>query len=457
MRTLLNRRRALQTLAALVAGGPLVAAEEKFRIATFSADVTIPIGHPCMGGGIMPAKEILDPLYANGIILLGSGKPIVFVSVDWCEIRNDAYTAWREALAAAAGTDPARVLVSAIHQHDAPITDLEAERLLIKNKAKGSICDLAFHEKAVKRVAEAAKKSLESAKPLTHIGMGQAKVEKVGSNRRYEVDGKPHFNRMSATRDPKIREHPEGLIDPWLKTLSFWDGDKALAAISVYALHPMSYYGKGGVTSDFVGLARKRRQADDPMCFQIYASGCSGNVVAGKYNDGAPENRPVLADRMYQAMSAAWKATKKVPLESIGFRAVDMRLEPRNDAGFSVEELTKRLTTDPKPFGQCLAALGLSWRKRADAGHKIDVPVIDFGPAQMILLPGESYVEYQLLAQRQRPDSFVLVVGYGESATGYVPTEQHIKEGDGNLSDWCWVAPGCEKAMSDAIAAALKK
>ena len=45
--------------------------------------------------------------------------------------------------------------------------------------------------------------------------------------------------------------------------------------------------------------------------FQIYASGCSGNVTAGKYNDGDPANRPVLADRMHAAMAAAWKATQE--------------------------------------------------------------------------------------------------------------------------------------------------
>ena len=32
------------------------ASAAEFRIATFSTDVTIPIGHPCMGGGISPAK-----------------------------------------------------------------------------------------------------------------------------------------------------------------------------------------------------------------------------------------------------------------------------------------------------------------------------------------------------------------------------------------------------------------
>jgi hypothetical protein len=219
----------------------------------------------------------------------------------------------------------------------------------------------------------------------------------------------------------------------------------------------MSYYGKGGVSADFVGLARKRRQADDPAVFQAYLSGCSGNVTAGKYNDGSPDNRPILAERMYTAMVAAWKATKRQPLTAVSFRSVPLRLEPRGGAGFTVADLTKRLTTDPKPFGQCLAALGLSWRKRADAGHKIDVPVLDFGAAQFLLLPAESYVEYQLLAQRQRPDSFVLVAGYGECAPGYIPTEKAVEEGDANLHDWCWVAPGAEKAMTAAITEALKK
>src|SRR5262249_37884269 len=156
-------------------------------------------------------------------------------------------------------------------------------------------------------------------------------------------------------------------------------------------------------------------------------------------------------------MSAAWKVTERRPLETIGFRAVPLRLEPRGGEGFTVEGLTKRLTSDPKPFGQCLAALGLSCRKRADAGHRVDVPVSDFGKAQLVLLPGESYVEFQLQAQKQRPDSFVMALGYGECAPGYVPIERAFEEGDGNLSDWCWVAPGAERAVTKALEAALKK
>jgi len=45
--------------------------------------------------------------------------PVVYVVLDWCEIRNDALERWRSVLAEAAGTSPQRVMVSAVHQHEA--------------------------------------------------------------------------------------------------------------------------------------------------------------------------------------------------------------------------------------------------------------------------------------------------------------------------------------------------
>jgi hypothetical protein len=81
--------------------------------------------------------------------------------------------------------------------------------------------------------------------------------------------------------------------------------------------------------------------------------------------------------------------------------------------------------------------------------------VLEFGAdVAVLLLPGESYVEFQLLAQKLRPDCFV--AGYGECATGYVPTAQAVRESDSNLRDWCWVAAGAEEIMSRAIEEALR-
>jgi len=172
-------------------------AKQELRIATFSADVTAPIGHGMMGGAWL-SKSVSDPLEANGIVLLGGDAPVVFVAVDWCEIRNHAYERWQTVLAEAAGTKPNHVLVTAVHQHDAPVADLEAERILRARKLAGTICDPEFHERAVQSVAKALRESLQSARQFTHIGTGQAKVEKVASNRRYTTpNGTVHFDRMS--------------------------------------------------------------------------------------------------------------------------------------------------------------------------------------------------------------------------------------------------------------------
>jgi hypothetical protein len=440
-------------LATLLAGFVPLLSAAGFSVATFTADVTIPPGHAMVGGGVYFSSSVADPLFAKGVVFLGSGQPIVFVAVDWCEIRNDAYTRWREVLAAAAGTTPDRVLVSAVHQHEAPVVDLTAQRLLHARGFDDAICDPGFHEEAVQRVGRAVREALPGSRPVTGLGIGQARVEKIASNRRYLLpDGTPTYNRSSAAaRNVLAREAPEGTIDPWLKTLTLWSGDEPVVALSTYATHPMSYYRTGEVSADFVGIARDRRQQDTPGCLQIYFSGASGNVTAGKYNDGSRFVRPLLAGRLHAGMVGAWQATQRHPLTRMEFRNTRVRIEPRSDAGFSVAELEAQLTPATPARDRSLAAMGLSWRQRTDAGHELDLPLIDFGIAQLLLLPGEMYVEYQLAAQQMRPDSFVMVAGFGESATGYFPIERAWAEKDQNLTDWCWVAPGSEKPMLEAI------
>ena len=155
-----------------------------FRLAWFRADVTVPIGHRLMG--ILPARaaRVADPLEARGFVLLGADAPIVWVAVDWCEIRNEAHDQWREVLAAAAGTEPNRVVVTCLHQHDAPVADLGAQRLLDEVGLANQLCDPEFHEAAVQRVAKALRKCLPAARHVTHLGVGQGLVQDVASNRR---------------------------------------------------------------------------------------------------------------------------------------------------------------------------------------------------------------------------------------------------------------------------------
>lgn len=80
--------------------------------------------------------------------------------------------------------------------------------------------------------------------------------------------------------------------------------------------------------------------------------------------------------------------------------------------------------------------------------------MIDFGEAKF-LPPAESYVEFRLYAQQLCPDLFVVTVGYGESAPGYIATDRAFSESDINLDLWRWVPPGCEQRLRAAMEAVL--
>lgn len=425
------------------------------HLATFAADVTPPLGHPLCGGWIEPARGVDDPLKALGVVLLGQGKPVVLCVFDWVALRNDAHLAVRQALAEAAHTTVDHVTVHAVHPHNAPFADVVAQRLLDQAKGPPSL-DLRFFDKVVKDVAAACRDSLAKAKRFTHIGVGSATIKEVASNRRVlGPDGKVKFTRTSATKNKEAREAPEGLIDPVLRTLSFWDGDIPLVALHYYATHPMSYYGDGRVSADFCGLARQKLQDDDPKVFHAYFTGCAGNVTAGKYNDGARENRVILRDRMHAGMTESLRSTKKSAVDGWEWRVEPVKLPPRREASFGEEESRKSLADEKATKAKRgNAAFQLAWLKRQD--RPIEIGCLDFGGSIFVLhLPGEAFVEYQLAAQKMRPDKSVFVASYGDDGCGYIPTAKAYLEG-GYEPTVALAGPNSEAILLKAMAKLLK-
>ncbi len=423
------------------------------HIATFAIDVTPPLEHPLCGGWIQPVRGVDDPLRGLGVVLLGQGKPLVFFVLDWTGVRNEAFRIWRQALADAAHTVPENVHVHTVHPHNTPFADVEAQKMIAAAGAPISL-DLDYYNDCVKRSAEALKAALPKARKFTHVGTGKAKVEEVASNRRIVVDGKHKYSRTSSTKNPEIRAYPEGLIDPFLRTLSFWDGDTPLAALNFYACHPMSYYGDGRVSADFCGLARQKRQ-DESGIFQAYFNGCGGNVTAGKYNDGSKENRPVLRDKMAKAMTEAWKNTKRVAVDGWDWRVEPVKLLPRKEPNFSEAE-SRKVLDNPKESAarRNNAAYQIAWLKRIDT--PIEIGCLDFGGKVLTLhMPGEAFIEYQLAAQKMRPDAEVHVAAYGDDGPGYIPTARAYLEG-GYEPTVALSSPDSEEILTKAMRKLLK-
>jgi hypothetical protein len=216
----------------------------------------------------------------------------------------------------------------------------------------------------------------------------------------------------------------------------------------------MSYYGDGRVSADFCGLARRKRQDDDKETFQVYFNGCAGNVTAGKYNDGSPNNRAVLRDRVHAGMVAAWKVTDRFAVDRFSWHLEPVQLPPRTEPNFGADA-SRKVLNDPKATTarRNNAAFQLAWLARTD--RPIGLTCLDLGRARVLHLPGEPFVEYQLFARDQRPDITVCVAGYGDGGPGYLPTARAYRQG-GYEPTVALAAPESEAILQSAIRKLLR-
>lgn len=424
------------------------------KIATFQIDATPDIGTPA---AYVPVRSITDSLSARGIVILSDQAPIVLCAVDWIGISNKGLDAWKEQLATAAGTSVDRVSIHSVHQHDGVRCDFSTEAIMEANGLGGTRFDNAFAYKTIAAAAAALKKAIQHPVSVTDIGFGKAKVEKVASNRRIlGEDGKVKIVRFSKSTDPDAHAAPEGVIDPWLKSVSFWNRDSVVAVLTFYATHPQSYYGQGDVTPEFVGLARNNRQKILHGVPHIHFSGAAGNVAAGKYNDGSPEMRPVLTKRMEAAMNEAWEQTTKMPIAEapISWKTVAVTLPLANH--LDETKLIKTLGDSDDPKNKFAAATQLAWLREIENGRKINLSALRIGKISILSLPGEPFVEYQLAAQRMAPDQHVCTAAYEEYGAGYIGTAIAYSQGGYETSEGATrTTADAEKALLDAIEAVL--
>jgi hypothetical protein len=421
------------------------------RIATFDVDATPPLGAAMAYDPVKRLDEL--SLRCRGIVLLGAGDPIVLCAVDWIGIANEGHDAFRCELAKAAGTVPGRVAVHALHQHDAPGCDFTAEKIIQELGIQGfTRFEGAFHRLVLQRAADAVKAALPNASPVSHYSYGEAVVKEVASQRRIKgLDGRIRFTRTSSTKDPAVRAEPEGVIDPVVSLLGFWEGEKPVALLSFYACHPQSYYRLGIPNPDFPGIARFIRGQDVNMALHVHFNGAGGNVTAGKYNDGAQANRMILANRLANGMREAYEKSSMYPLvpADVGWDSLPVALPIAPH--LKEADLIDKLKSSP-PKGYISYADQLAWLRRVESGHRIDITCLRVGKARVLHLPGELFVEYQLAAKAMRPDLHVMMAAYGDYGPGYIGTSASYPEGGyetGPASSS--VAPEVEPVLMDAM------
>ena len=368
-------------------------------------------------------------------------------ALDWCELSNRSHMRWCASLAEAAGTSADRVVVNCMHPHCTPWPDEVAQGFVAPYPEVHQVMDSKWCDETLAGVAAALRSS--EATTFTHIGIGEAEVKQVASNRRIlGEDGRIMAVRWTYTPDAEVRDEPEGLVDPMLKTINFWNQDEKLAALHYYAVHPTSHDKDQMVTPDFTGLAREQRNTEEPGVLHVYFTACAGNITAGKYNGGTHEDRLAFTERMHGGILQSEQDVERIAVSEYTWNTEPIFLPPREDMMES--DLKARLAdVSASPLDRNKAAIMLASLERQDI--PILLSWLDFGGRAGILnLPAESFIEYQLFAQEQKPDAFVTVSAYGDCGPGYICMQESYAQGGYEPTD-SFVSPGCEDVMKAGI------
>ena len=422
------------------------------RVATFSCDVTPWPGEPLVWATKLVKVE--DPLLAKGIVLEDGTNRYVLCSLDWCLVGNDTELSFRQTLAEAAGTDPARVAIQCVHQHAAPYADEGAHRLLDAAPKPLPHLSPKFLDTVRARLTEAAREAMSQLEPFDRVGTGQVKAQHIASARRLKDEqGRPITRYSGGAKDPKMAQAPEGPIDPWLKTITLAREEKPLVRLHYYATHPQTFCCDGRASADFVGQAREAVEQQEKV-FQIYFTGCSGDITAGKYNDGSVQARAELRQHLKAAMEAAIAQTRFTRAKGLAWRTESLTLPPRADQDQAAAQSRAWLDDPAQPDSLRVyeGAMRLAYFERRD--RPIQVSSLQIGKVHILHLPGEPMLDFQLFAQRTRPRDFVAVAGYGDCGPAYLCTDAAIAEG-GYEPSAANVGPGTEAALKNAIQALL--
>lgn len=418
------------------------AESDALRIATFSVDITTPTDRPVGLGFIPTLKTVEHPLLARGVLLIDSHEACVICSLDWMEVHNESYDFLRRTIAEAAGVQESHVALHCLHQHTAPAMSTAAQRLQLDESDERRVATAEYLLDVSKKLSGAIRTAKQNMQQVTRLGTGKTRVDRVASNRRIEkADGSIQGRGSNTKTAAHLRELPEGVIDPFVRTVSFENAAGAVAHLHYYASHPQSFYGDGRASYDVPGIIRKQLEAKTGV-FQLYLTGCGGDVAFGKYNDGSRRARDELTARLQFGIEKSIADLKHSTVSPLKWTIRGMTFPLRTDAAFSESANRKILEdADAAVSSRRKAAINLAWIERVKSGRPVELSCLSIGAVQMLHLPGEPFVQFQLAAQRMRPDGFVCVAGYGDCGMGYIGGDRIFNDRGGYEQTYSFAGP----------------
>lgn len=441
-------------------------ADSEMKVGIAKRDITPPVGLPMAGYGARSGNStgVGDPLYARAFTVFNKvqGKRLAVVTSDLVAYDSATLKTFRSRVEDETGVTPDDVIVAVTHTHSGP--------------AYGSFYN--FYSSSPNEEESEASAAWGRALPDTLIGVLKDAVE---SETRADIVLASTEALLSVHRrliDPlgevRLAPNPPGVTDPVVSILQATDptNGRVVGTLINYACHPvvlcednLSY--SGDYPAYTLQLLEQRTGAP-----AVFVNGACGNVNPHERGDfdTARTLGSALAEAVLQALETAPKhsslpistesKTVALPLKfpstdvfqryiETAERAYEAHKNPEDFEGRRLYEEVDRARGMAERMGR---RQGRFERLTDSEGNLlVRVQTAQLGPAAVVALPGEVFVEFGLEIRRQAARQPTFVFGYTSEAIGYVPTRSAYTEG-GYEVDVSHLAPGAgEKLFQETL------
>ena len=393
--------------------------------------ITPPVGSDLSGfiARTEPMTGVHDDLCVRAMVWAEDAaltNAAALVTLDVVDVEARSVAAIRDRIAALTGIPGEAVGVTCTHTHGGPAT-----------MATGRLgrCDIDYLDGVCQTAAETA---AAAARSVASVVM------------RWAVGSEPTVG--------KNRRIPGGIIDPAVPVLRYQRLDGTVVALLVsYGCHPVTLGPNNRLaTADYPGYVRRTLEAVYPGAAVQFVTGCCGQVNNGHtardgdHGQGMHWRTFGEAERIGRAVAgAALQAAEQAARLDAALPVTDVPVLP---ARVRTARRIVRLPFLPPPEQAELARLVDGWRTEAEAmarrarlpgeferlqvflawaeevraGHPAgavdaEVMVLAIGNVSLVLLPGESFVEFGLEIKERSAPRRVMTLAYANGRPGYIP------------------------------------
>ncbi|MBI5799426.1 MAG: neutral/alkaline non-lysosomal ceramidase N-terminal domain-containing protein [Verrucomicrobia bacterium] len=410
---------------------------DDFRAGAARLDITPPIGTPMAGFYSMRASlGVIDPLYANAIVVEQGGAKAAFVALDVAYTPRTLVVATRRLITEQTGITGERVMISATHTHSGPTLTRDSMMDEITGGQTPPVVD--YMGKLPALIAKAvASANAKLAPANASVAMGRE--EHLSFNRRFVMkDGS--YSWQGPRLSPNIAR-PAGPIDPDVGVWHLTSAGKKTEPLATYvnfAMHP-TVMGGLKFSPDYPAYLSKRlAEYFGPDMVTFFANGCCGNINqanvqwAGQHGGATEGERvgTVLGAAVFRALPNL--EPQKTFAPRVRSKMVTLQRRAFTDAEIAEARQTALRLSDPKISTPAKAKAVCILDTLAKQGVPLEVEVQAVaisGGFAIVALPGEIFVELGLALKKASPFKHTFIAELANGSIGYIPNRSAYPEG----------------------------